>query len=327
MTEHETQPGSPSPVRVGWYRDQRTGQRRYWNGAAWLALDELVTPFTFDPRPREEAHTPDLAERSRQPSGPGRSRVSPRTKLAVAGSVAVAAIVAALFVLDTGTPSPVSAHRHIRSSTQAPDSGEPSSRNAASPTSTLAPAVEAAPVASAPPSTTSPGQSAEATQLVTVVGDSITALSSAQIENWLGRNFSPDVHAVVGTTMSYWAPFIESVVRSQPSHDWVIALGTNDIHYAYTPNWEADFNNEVTLLSGQRCVVLVSVNPRLGSAATQLDADMAGVVATHPDFHLLNWGEIEFENPQWLLSDQIHPSHRGSVELAKLERQALLTQC
>ena len=163
--------------------------------------------------------------------------------------------------------------------------------------------------------------------LVTVVGDSITVLSTAKIEHALSPAYLPDVHAVVGSEMTYWAPMIQSIVQSDPPHDWIVELGTNDAYYADNANFASDFASEVNELSSQRCVVLVTVNPTLSSAADQLDQQMAQVAATQSTFHLLDWGSLELDNPKWLLSDHVHPSHRGSAELAKLERNAVEADC
>ena len=334
MTEEGTKLTPPAPPRIGWYRDRRTGQRRYWNGVAWLALGELVTPFTIEPAPRPlDPPAPAVPEASSPHKGPRRPKPA-RTKAVLAGgaAVTVAGVVVGALALGGGTAPKPSTQRQHQSSPVTPAFGAGSSTTDIAPTSTLTTALGVAPVGSVPSSTltTAPHPGAQGTQTVTVVGDSITVLSSSKIQRVLGRNFSPDIHAVIGTTMANWAPFIESAVQSQPSGDWVVDLGTNDTNdnnAAYTPYWNSDFTNEVNMLSGQQCVILVTVSPRISSAAMQLDGAMRQAVATHPNFHLLNWGEIEFENPQWVFPDHIHPTPRGAVELAKLERKALLTQC
>ena len=89
------------------------------------------------------------------------------------------------------------------------------------------------------------------------------------------------------------------------------------------PNWAADFANEVAAVQSQRCVVFVTVNPRFGPIGPEIDGAIAGAVATHPNFHSLDWGDIELQKPGWLDSDGIHPSKSGAIELAKLEHKAI----
>ena len=73
----------------------------------------------------------------------------------------------------------------------------------------------------------------------------------------------------------------------------------------------------------QRCVVFVTVNPRLGTIATGLNGAIAGAVATYANFHSLDWGDIEHRKSQWLDPDGLHPSTSGAVELTKLYRSAI----
>ena len=154
-----------------------------------------------------------------------------------------------------------------------------------------------------------------------IIGDSITALAENNLEHAL-HQYNVVIDAVGGTTMADHLQKIESIESDGQPRDWVIELGTNDaLPEPSNPNWATDFANEVTAVQTQRCVVFVTVNPRFGSIALGINGAIAATVATHPNFHSLDWGDIELRKPQWLESDGIHPSKSGIVELTKLVPQ------
>lgn len=37
------------------------------------------------------------------------------------------------------------------------------------------------------------------------------------------------------------------------------------------------------------------------------------------EFHVLDWGNIEYENPKWRDPDGVHPNRSGQMELDSLE--------
>ena len=158
---------------------------------------------------------------------------------------------------------------------------------------------------------------------VMVVGDSITYLSQKQISDALRHRFVAKVDALTGTPMSYWAPFLASHATAQSRLDWVVELGTDDD----PGQWQSDFAREVGQLSGQRCVILVTVNTRYRSFGPAIDQAMQDAAAARPNFHVLDWGNIEFEQSGWLLPGGIHPTKAGSIELSHLERSALVADC
>jgi lysophospholipase L1-like esterase len=157
-----------------------------------------------------------------------------------------------------------------------------------------------------------------------IIGDSITALARAALEHSF-RHYDLLIDAVGGTRMADHLPTIERVESDGLPRDWVIELGTNDaLRAPINLNWPSDFANEVTALQAQACVIFVTVNPKLGPISSGIDDAIATAVASHPNFHSLDWGTIEFRKPQWLRADDIHPSESGIAELAKLEHQAVL---
>jgi len=157
---------------------------------------------------------------------------------------------------------------------------------------------------------------------VAILGDSISELASADITHEL-RHDTVYVDAVGGSRMAAHLPTIQRLSTDGSTWDWVVELGTNDAIAPANTNWSTDFANEVAALQGQGCVVFVTVNPDLGSVATGIDDAIASAVASHPNFHTVDWGTIEFRRPAWLISDHIHPSVSGDVELAKLVYKAI----
>lgn len=159
---------------------------------------------------------------------------------------------------------------------------------------------------------------------VAVVGDSITYMSGPYIESSL-RGDGYRIDATTGYWMAQMYPAIQQVLPTSPSA-WVVELGTNDARFG-NANWSADFSKEVNALAAQRCVVLVTVNPRLDSIATGIDQAIASTVAGQSNFHSLDWGNIEWQRPKWVAPDGIHPGPQGSAELAKLMRLTVRHDC
>lgn len=158
---------------------------------------------------------------------------------------------------------------------------------------------------------------------VAVVGDSITYMSSNYIKRSLER-YHYTIDATTGETMAQMYPAIQRRLPTSPDA-WIVELGTNDARS--WSDWQSGYNQEVNGLATQRCVVLVSVNPRLGSAATSIDQAIQSTVQGHGNFHELDWGNIEWQNPKWVDPEGIHPGPQGSAELAKLMRLAVRNVC
>ncbi len=337
MTEQGTPsgPGGGTPPRKeGWYRDRNTGKRRFWNGVAWSDLPSVITPFVYEPA-RTVAPIPPPPPRAAPPKPIGR-----RAKvigLAVAAAVIVLAIVGALELSNSGSER-ASTSGTVPSASFPPDTdAAPSSPTSAPPlgsTTTISPATAVGSPGDTSPSTTSPTASPSSTSPevpnpdgnVAIIGDSITALGRTDLIHAL-HDYHLYIDAVGKTTMADHLANIQQIAGDGQPWDWVIELGTNDaLPEPSNPNWAADFANEVNAVQAQRCVVFVTVNPKAGAIATEIDGAIASAVASHPNFHSLDWGDIEFRRAQWLESDGIHPTKSGLAELTKLEHRAI-RQC
>ena len=322
MTEFpgsDQDPAAAVPTRrVGWYRDRNTGKRQFWNGVSWIDVAGEVTPFTIEP-PRSTPPAPKSPV-THQDASDGRRKAL----IGVAALlVVVAAIVLGVVLSNTGsTPT-----RRVTSPTVAP-ADAPSDAPTSSPSAS-------APSTSVSPSTTNgSGVGASVTPVSTIavatgtphsivlVGDSITARAEPDIEQAL-RAYRVVPDGVAGSTMAEHLGTITSIEAKGGAYDWVIELGTNDAIGA-NANWASDYSNEVSALEGQPCVVFVTVNPKLGPVSTGIDQAITSAVASHPDFRTLDWGNIEFRKPHWIVSDGIHPSKTGEAELARLEHKAVL---
>ncbi len=119
-----------------------------------------------------------------------------------------------------------------------------------------------------------------------MVGDSITYFSSPYVE----RSLEADWYGIDATT-GYWMTQMSPATQQllpRSSAAWVVELGTNDARYG-NGNGFAHLSREVEALRTQRCVVLVTVSPRLGSIATGIDqAAIASTVAGQSNFHSLD---------------------------------------
>ncbi len=325
----------PVNRKAGWYRDRKTGQRRFWNGVAWAELSDAITPFSVPPAPPTTPATAQIP-----PSGL-RKRFARRSELI--GSVVVAALLVAATLLGISLykwgnapvsttaatvppslpsdadfptlPSEITTSPFDTTTTSSSVSTSPGGAGGSPTTAVTGPGTASPPVST--PEPPNPDRN------VAFVGDSITVLVASDLAHVL-HGYKLIFDAKPSTTMAEHLQKIEQIASDGQPRDWVIELGTNDAFL--TPpnaNWAADFNNEVAALQAQRCVVFVTVNPRFGPVATGINGAIEDAVATHANFHSLDWGDIEFRKPQWMASDGIHPSKSGIVELTKLDHKAV----
>jgi hypothetical protein len=172
----------------------------------------------------------------------------------------------------------------------------------------------------------SAGQGTSRPPTVAVVGDSITALSRLSIASSLDHSgYQPTIEAVVGIQMAPALPSIEQLAQRKPN-DWIIELGTNDAGRD-NPLWASPLLAEWQRVRGSGCVIYVSVSPRAGPIAAQINDSLAGMARAHDNVHVLDWGDLEYDNPAWVEPDMIHPTPAGQAELAALETQELRRYC
>lgn len=343
MSEEGARTGFPDvgPVvpKPGWYRNRDTGQRRYWDGATWIDVSNAVTPFTVEPQQSVDRPTPALLVRSPRPMASGWRRINARTKV-IAGLAALFVTVLAIAIDDIGNNTPVrgSVSHAVRASPPAPAAATvPFDPGITLPLTTTTAAADDTTTTPPATQTTTPlstlhggyevsraaiGNPARTADTVAIIGDSITGFAVSDLEHAL-RHDDLFVDAVAGSKMVDHLATIELLEHDGQTRDWVIELGTNDA-YSGNTNWLTDFSNEVSALQSQPCVVFLTVNPRLSSISSGINDAITNAVASHPNFHSIDWGTIEFHRAGWLRPDGIHPTTSGVVELVKLEHKAIL---
>ena len=334
--------GGPPGAKAGWYRNRTTGQRRYWNGESWTDISSAITPFTFGP---QTAASPPPAVPPPSPPSPEPTKPIDKRRRLVAVSAAalvVVLVIVGAFSLGNNPASPSSSPEAspttfpFATTTDPFDATttDPFDTTATAPAGTASPGSAGAPTTSplattTPPLTSGIGSSgvtspttATSAINVAIIGDSISQIATPDLTRAL-RQYNVYVDAVGGSLMAEHLAKIQRVVSEGQTTDWVIELGTNDA-LRENPTWASDFTNEVAALQAQTCVVFVTINPRFGVIGDGINQAIESAVAAHPNFHSLDWGDIQLNKPQWLQSDGIHPTKSGSAELAKLERKAIL---
>jgi lysophospholipase L1-like esterase len=161
---------------------------------------------------------------------------------------------------------------------------------------------------------------------VIIVGDSISALSRPAITSTLQRaGYQPNVNAVPGAKLGQAQALVSHLSAHQPAA-WIMELGTNDASAANRA-WAFPFEAEWQAVSKARCVIYVTVSPRPGPVAAEINAAMAKLARSHRNVHVLPWGTLEYGNPGWVEPDTIHPTPAGQEELASLELSMLHSAC
>ena len=161
---------------------------------------------------------------------------------------------------------------------------------------------------------------------VAVVGDSITALSRQSIATSLAQaGYQPSIEAVYGIELVQAVPVVDQLVEQKPN-DWIIELGTNDAGRD-NPLWALPFLADWQQVRSSGCVIYLSVSPRAGQIAAQINVSLAGLARAHANVHILDWGSLEYGNPTWIEPDMIHPTPAGQAELAALEARVLRRYC
>jgi len=161
---------------------------------------------------------------------------------------------------------------------------------------------------------------------VYVVGDSIswlTAESTSRILSLAG--YGPTISATPGVTIGQMQNEVATLAQNQP-HAWIIELGTNDAVFSDSA-WSVPFLAEWDSVSPADCVIYVTISPRAGPLAANINTAIKDLAATHRNVHVLDWGNVEYSNPSWLHPDGIHPTTQGQAALASLETYELQHAC
>lgn len=184
---------------------------------------------------------------------------------------------------------------------------------------------------------------------VWVVGDSITVLANQAIGQVLAPTYAYATSGATGSPIGGQLPQITNSLNdpSGPPQYFVTELGTDDA-WTNDPNWQGEFNSEISMLSNEPCVLLVNVGDNVpwwppmsvpappgpvsfgglfligsNSIAAGLNADMVQAAAQHPNFRVVDWNAAITANPSWLQADGIHPDAAGQAGLANLIAQGI----
>jgi lysophospholipase L1-like esterase len=175
-------------------------------------------------------------------------------------------------------------------------------------------------------------------------GDSITNVSAGSLNGTLGANYYVDVQGQNGFTIGQSLPELQDLLNNPGGapNDVILETGTNDV-FQQNYLWWVELGNEVSMVQNVQCVIFVNVSTYadifnelagLPAMVPSINAAMAQEVATHPNFHLLDWnafitqpGNYETYIDQTFLGLRVHPNPAGQQVLANMELQALQQDC
>jgi len=171
---------------------------------------------------------------------------------------------------------------------------------------------------------------------VAIVGDSITFVSTDQIRHELGRDFDPDIAAVMGITAGQAIPAAQATAGGDPAQA-VINLGSNDVlHNVALTQTAKDLGTLVATFPRARCIHIVNINEAMTDSgrpvrarAALLNAAIAKLAASDPRISVIDWNrtvavDIAAHPPAGtLVDDTVHPALAGRTVLARQIRAAL----
>jgi lysophospholipase L1-like esterase len=175
-------------------------------------------------------------------------------------------------------------------------------------------------------------------------GDSITNVSFQPISNTLSPDYYVDILGQDGFTIAQTLPELQTLLTGPEGapDDVILESGTNDV-FRRTPTWQADLDTEASMVANTQCVIFVNVSSHadyfniqdgLPTMVPSINAAMAEEVATHPNFHLLDWDAFIDEpgNYRAYIDHShyglgVHPNAAGQQVLANMELQALQQDC
>lgn len=171
---------------------------------------------------------------------------------------------------------------------------------------------------------------------VVVVGDSLTESAKEELQATL-EGAGIEVVAIEGLTNRRMVTYADGVppgVKAledvlafvkEPPEAWVIALGTNDVGAAETPErFEADMREVLALLPADAPVVWVDVWIRdKQDRAAQANAVIRSVLAGRPGSTVVDWYR-HGEEPGVIIDDGVHLTGDGQWIFARDVTDALL---
>jgi len=173
-----------------------------------------------------------------------------------------------------------------------------------------------------------------------VVGDSITVVSKAALDEELGPDHDVKVIAALGVTVEQMQDEAASLAADRPDQA-VIELGSNDVLLDLPIDRAAAQLEQMVATfrgAGTRCVHIVDVSTRMrrndgvwtGDRAEQLNAMTAELAATDDAIEIIGWNEAVVaaeEQGEGLVSDTVHPKGDGARVLAVLVAESLDRGC
>lgn len=174
---------------------------------------------------------------------------------------------------------------------------------------------------------------------VAVVGDSITAYASTQVNAELAKDYMRSVNATPGIDLpTARTQLVVPAVATKPDV-LVIELGINSAHDGWN---SADLTRLERIMADAGaipCVVWVTPTALApsyydhlgpGTAKERIEAMKASVakrVAKRPNFHLADWGAIEGQHPEWFKDDHLHNTDAGEAAYAAYLREQVGALC
>lgn len=174
---------------------------------------------------------------------------------------------------------------------------------------------------------------------VAVLGDSITTLDQADMQQQLGGDFKLTISGNFGKTIGEVMPEAE-VVATRTYDQVIINLGTNDaLGNVPTADSKQSLEKMISLFNSAKCIHLVNINENMvdqanGQSVSAVAKELNGVIndlaKASKQISVIDWnsetaGTLNNKTPPWstLTKDSVHPTEEGNTQLNKLYADAL----
>lgn len=167
---------------------------------------------------------------------------------------------------------------------------------------------------------------------VTMIGDSITNMSTSAIKNKLP---DIDIHSQGSKHMFMegqedtggpsGATILEEIVKKDELRDvLVVALGTNDPGALSESEVQSKIIDKAINEGGASKVIFVNNSESINAASYAKNNEVFNKLASsNPNVEVADWRKIIADNPALLGSDNIHPTSEGMEEFANLVYQSV----